>query len=298
MIAAVERVRPATVTVIARQGRAQATGSGVIVDQAGYIVTNDHVVDGARQLAVVFADGSEAPAKLVGATVDFDLAVLKVDGKVPAVATLGDSSILKVGARVMAIGSALGGFRNTVTAGIISGLNRQVADLDGLIQTDAAINHGNSGGPLIDSRGEVIGINTLVVRGDGLMGDQAEGLGFAIPSNTVKLVVKQLITKGRVDRPYMGITYVPVTPKVAQENGLATTSGALIQAVQGGTPAAEAGLAVGDVITAVDGQRITDEFTLTQALLSHQPGDSVTLTVQRGEKTLSITLVLGVRPQT
>ena len=169
----------------------------MIIDKQGHIVTNAHVVDGARQLDVIFADGTKTSAKLVGADSASDIAVLQVSGSVPGVLSFGDSNAIQLGETVIAIGSPLGSYRGSVTAGVVSGLNRSVqgSGETGLIQTDAAINHGNSGGPLLNLAGQVIGINTLVVQNTN-SGDLAEGLGFAIPSNTVSAVVKQLLAQG------------------------------------------------------------------------------------------------------
>ncbi|HKP51731.1 MAG TPA: trypsin-like peptidase domain-containing protein [Chloroflexia bacterium] len=204
---AVHQAGSAVVTVVntmqvATRGRsgqtrtAEALGSGVIIDSRGYIVTNQHVVANQQSLQVIFADGTKVNATLVGEDASMDIAVLKVEAKVPAVAQLGDSDKLELGQPVVAIGTALGDFANTVTVGIVSGLHRQLDDastsIQDLVQTDAAINHGNSGGPLLDLNGNVIGINTAVVRNDGTMGSVAEGLGFAIPSNTVKTVIERL----------------------------------------------------------------------------------------------------------
>lgn len=173
-----------------------AEGSGIIIDRQGHIVTNAHVVDGAQRLDVIFADGTEVSAKLVGADSSSDVAVLQVSGDVPGVLSFGDSNALQLGETVVAIGSPLGNYRGSVTAGVVSGLNRTVDGTgeSGLIQTDAAINHGNSGGPLLNLAGQVIGINTLVVQNTD-SGDLAEGLGFAIPSNTVSAVVSRLISQ-------------------------------------------------------------------------------------------------------
>jgi 2-alkenal reductase len=292
---AVQQAEPATVTVVNTLRRGTGEGSGVIIDNAGHIVTNNHVVDGARSLEVIFNNGKHVPATLVGTSPDFDLAVIKVDGDLPGFATFGDSSTLRLGSQVVAIGSALGGFRNTVTGGIVSGFNRSVANLDGLIQTDAAINHGNSGGPLINMKGQVIGINTLVVR-DSTAGDQAEGLGFAIPSNLVKSVVQQLIETGKVDRPYIGITFQPVTAQLAQEQSLKVTAGAYLSDITANSPASQAGLKTGDVIVSIGGQALDDEHTLTAALLGRAPGDTLQLKVLRGSETLQIELTLGKRP--
>jgi len=211
---AVSEVGPAVVTivntqsVVSRRGRtlgtATAVGSGIIIDSRGYIITNNHVIENQQSLEVIFSDGTKAAATVVGADSSLDLAVVKVDSVVPAVATLGDSNSLEAGQPVVAIGTALGDFRNTVTAGIVSGLDRDLdsigataisdgTSLHDLVQTDASINEGNSGGPLIDMSGEVIGVNVAVVRSSGMQGDVAEGLGFAIPSNTVKTFAQQYI---------------------------------------------------------------------------------------------------------
>lgn len=209
---AVHAAGPAVVTVVntmqvQTRGRfgggtqtAEALGSGVIFSDKGYIVTNQHVVDGQTSLEVIFSDGTRVPATLVGEDASNDIAVIKVDVAVPAVAKLGDSSTLEAGQPVVAIGTALGDFQNTVTEGIISGLHRQLDSsstaVQDMIQTDAAINHGNSGGPLLDLQGNVIGINTAVVRSDSAAGDVAEGLGFSIPINTVKTVIEKLVADG------------------------------------------------------------------------------------------------------
>lgn len=278
---------------------AQASGSGVIISDKGYIVTNNHVIDGAQKLQVIFADGSRHDATLVGADAFTDLAVIQVKDQVPAVAQLGDSDALEPGQRVYAIGSPLGDFKNSVTEGIVSALHRSISDSnvyrEDLIQTDAAINHGNSGGPLIDVNGQVIGINTLVVR-SGSAGDQAEGLGFAIPSATVKQVSDKLIQFGKVDRPYLGIQYAQLTPDIAAQLDVQQTSGALIRQVEANGPAAKAGLQQGDIVTAINGDAIDENTTLTDLILKHGVGDKVSLTVQRDGKQLTIEVTLGERP--
>jgi 2-alkenal reductase len=205
---AVKQVAPAVVTVVNRQnvvsqrrgfqGQATSSGSGVIISNEGYIVTNYHVVENQTSLEVIFSDGTTVPAQLVGSDPGSDLAVIKVQAAVPAVAQFGDSDTLEAGQPVLAIGSPLGDFRNTVTQGVVSALHRDLEDsagqgLQDLVQTDAAINEGNSGGPLIDLSGKVVAINVAVVRDTGSIGDVAEGLGFAIPSNTVSEVANWLI---------------------------------------------------------------------------------------------------------
>ena len=211
VVDAVRKAKPAVVTVInrmqARRGffgsSSTASGSGVIVDAKGYVVTNYHVVEGEQSLQVIFSDGSKTSATVMGTDSVADLAVIKVEGKVPAVAELGDSGAVEPGQIAIAIGSPLGDFRGTVTVGVVSALDRTVGQQQGLIQTDAAINNGNSGGPLLNSLGQVIGINTLVVRSTN-SGNVAEGLGFAIPSNSVRDIMNELITKGKVVYPYLG----------------------------------------------------------------------------------------------
>lgn len=305
IIEAVRKVKPAVVTVVNRMASRRgyfgtysptASGSGVIIDKQGYIVTNNHVVQNAQSLLVILSDGTKMDAKLVGTDTLADLAVLKVDGTVPAVATLGDSSALQPGQVAIAIGSPLGDFRGTVTVGVISALNRQVGTMQGLIQTDAAINNGNSGGPLVNSLGQVIGINTLVVRSTN-EGNVAEGLGFAIPSNLVREITTQLVTKGRVERSYLGITYQPVDPLSTSGMDLSVTYGVVIARVEPGSPAAKAGLQEGDVILAFNNQKL-DEDALTALLVKHKPGDVVTLTIWRSGKQLDLTVTLGARPQT
>jgi len=249
---AVRATGPAVVTVINQMettggfgpgGGATASGSGVIIDRRGYIVTNNHVVENQSSLEVLFSDGTKLSATLVGTDPYSDIAVVKVEGDVPAVAEFGDSDLLEPGQPVVAIGSALGNFENTVTAGIVSALHRDLDDfasstsLQNLIQTDAAINHGNSGGPLLDITGKVIGINVAVVRNADMSGDVAEGLGFAIPSNTAKEISDQIINKGAVERPYIGISYQLLNPQLAAAYNLSRDSGLYITDVSPGSPA-------------------------------------------------------------
>ena len=311
---AVKQVGPAVVTVVNRMqpntqgsplGGVGATpptalGSGVIIDNQGHIVTNNHVIENQLTLEVIFADGTRAPATLVGTDAFSDLAVIKVDSKLPAIATFGDSDKLEAGQPVVAIGTALGDFRNTVTAGVVSAIHR---DLPGgamrdLVQTDAAINHGNSGGPLIDMSGRVIGINTAVVRGDTFGSDVAEGLGFAIPSNTVNAVTDQLIKKGAVTRPYMGIKSMLITPQVAAFYGLSRQKGILVSEVETGSPAEKAGIVANSIITRFDGVELSGDTTLVELVMKHKVGDSVKLTlVAPGNNTeKEVTIVLGTRP--
>ncbi len=305
VIDAVKKVQPAVVTVINQMQPQRsfrgatvsptASGSGVIIDANGYIVTNNHVIDSAQSLQVIFADGSKADATLVGTDPILDIAVLKVNGKMPAVAQFGNSSALEPGQVAIAIGSPLGDYRGTVTTGVVSGLNRTVDTETGLIQTDAAINNGNSGGPLIDSLGQVIGINTLVVRSSG-SGNVAEGLGFAIPSNLVKDIASQLIATGSVQHPYIGIAYQQVDSQVASQLNLKTTDGIVVTQVDPSSPAAKAGLQEADVILAINGQTIDQDHTLTGLLLTHKPGETVNLTVLRNGQQIQTSITLGTHP--
>jgi 2-alkenal reductase len=313
----VAKVNPAVVTVINQQQfqgfnnqsqgsdlQTAGAGSGFIISSDGYIVTNNHVVDGASALQVIFEDGTTVKATLVGVDTYTDLAVIKIDGSVPATVSFGDSSTLRPGDAVIAIGSALGDYTNTVTEGIVSGLNRQLSDesgvaYDNMIQHDAAINPGNSGGPLLNLNGEVIGVNTAVVR-QAEPGVSAEGLGFAIPSNTVQQIVQKLIQSGSVTRPYLGVQYTPLTPQIAAAQGLSIEAGALVGQVTSGGPAATAGVQQGDVITSIDGTAIDKDHPLEDLLFAHQPGDSVQLGVYRPSThaTLTLDVTLGTRPST
>ncbi len=305
VIDAVKKVEPAVVTVINKLqsqpggfGRISptASGSGVIIDQQGHIITNNHVVEGADSLEVIYLDGSTADAKLVGADVVSDLAVIQVN-KVPAFAPLGDSNALQLGEMVIAIGSPLGNYRGSVTMGVVSGLNRTVegATQEGLIQTDAAINHGNSGGPLVNMLGQIVGINTLVVR-DTTSGDVAEGLGFSIPSETVKMVSQQLIAKGRVDYPFIGISYDQITPQMAGEYNLPSRYGLLVRTITVGSPAAQAGLRQNDIVLSLDGKKIDENNPLRTILFKYKIGDKVKLEVLRGGQTTTVDITLVGRP--
>jgi 2-alkenal reductase len=311
---AVKLVGPAVVTVVntqnissprmGMQGTATASGSGVIIDERGYIVTNNHVVENQRSLEVIFSDGTKATAQLVGTDSYSDLAVIKVDVEVPAVAEFGDSDELEPGQPVLAIGSPLGDFRNTVTQGVVSALHRDLDEaglstLEDLVQTDAAINEGNSGGPLIDLTGKVVAINVAVVRGSGSAGAVAEGLGFAIPSNTVKEVAAGLIENGSVSRPYLGISYQTITPQAAAFYNLPRESGIVVSSVESGSPAAAAGIQPNSIITAFDGVELDSETSLSSLLMKHEVGDSVKLTVLQPNSSVEqeIIVVLGSRPQ-
>ena len=306
-VEAVQLVGPAVVTVLNRGQQGMGSGSGVIFSQDGYILTNNHVVEGASALAVVFADSSRREAKLIGTDPLNDVAVIKVEGSVPAVAMLGDSAALQPGETVLAIGSPLGNFRNTVTAGVVSALNRSVGSMEGLIQTDAAINSGNSGGPLINLAGEVVGINTLVVRGDSndysSSAAPVEGLGFSVPSSIFRSVADQLIAGGEVRYPFLGVSYLAIDGDIAAELNLPVQNGALIQpnasgapAITPGSAADKAGISDGDIIVAIDDARLDYNTSLRQLLLRYQPGDTVQVTVLRDGEERTLEVTLGERP--
>jgi 2-alkenal reductase len=278
----------------------RASGSGVIISDQGHVITNAHVVEGSRRLEVVLADGRTLPASLVGRDTFSDLAVIKIEPGAAPTAVFGDSDALLAGDTVIAIGSPLGDLTNTVTVGVVSARDRSIEtssgfQMEGLLQTDAAINSGNSGGPLVSLKGEVVGINTLVVRGSG-SGASAEGLGFAIPSNTVKAIASQLIATGQVTRPYLGIRWEWITPALAAANGLGVSFGAYVTDVTSGSPAAGAGLRTGDVVIGMDGTRFDGDSPFLNRLLTHAPGETVTLEVKRGAAEFQLPVTLTERP--
>lgn len=293
----VARVLPAVVSITTRhvhEGQDRGThvqrglGSGVIVDARGYILTNHHVVDGADQIKVSLPDERVFTGRLIGADPTTDLAVIKIDGKRLPVAMLGDSARLRVGEPVVAIGNPLwieGG--PTVTAGVVSGLNRSMEQeglpvLHHLIQTDAAINAGNSGGPLVNRAGQVVGVNTALI-------PSAHGISFAIPTSIARPVLRALIAGGKVIRPGLGLVAVSVTPQVAFANDLAVERGALIVDIEQQGPADEAGLRKGDVITAVRGERVRDLHDFHAAIWRRKAGETVELTIGRGgDETLGV----------
>jgi S1-C subfamily serine protease len=276
-----------------------ARGSGVIIDPRGYVITNYHVVEGAEELFVVLADGRQKQASLVGTDDPFsDLALVKIDGDNYPTARLGDSDTLQQGNWVITIGSALGDFRNTVTVGVVSALGRSLqtngAVLDDLIQTDAPINHGNSGGPMLNLAGEVIGINTAIIRGGE---QQAEGIGFAIPSNTVRYVADQLIASGRVARPYLAIEYVAITPRLAALYGLPVDYGLYIQRIGRGSSVEQAGIQPGDILLSLGGEKLDERTPLIRALSHHQVGEQLTAELWRDGATQTIDVMLEELPR-
>ena len=304
---AVHKVGPAVVTVVGTvQGQltpfgmtsnGTVSGSGVFIADQGYILTNNHVVEGTQgDLTIVLSDGSQEKATIVGEDQYSDIAVLKTSGEVPAVATLGNSDVLNPGESVIAIGSPLGDFKNTVTAGVVSATGRSIDSgqgysIDNLIQTDAAINQGNSGGPLVNLSGEVVAINTLIVRNGG-GGTVAEGLGFAIPINTAKAVAEQLIQNGSITRPFLGISFQPITPDIAAVYRLPVKWGVYVTNVAASRPASQAGLRQGDIITSLGGVPLDATHSYINTLFTFKPGDQVTVEFLRNAQAMQVQVTL------
>jgi len=304
---AVQKVGPAVVTVVGAvpgqmtfwgpTGDQTVSGSGVFISDQGYVLTNNHVVEGAKSLTIVLSDGTEQKATLIGADQYSDIAVLKTEAEAPAVASLGNSDALKPGETVIAIGSPLGDFKNTVTVGVVSATGRSIDNGNGyqiedLIQTDAAINQGNSGGPLVNLAGEVIAINTLIVRNSG-SGVVAEGLGFAIPINTAQAVAMQIIEHGYISRPYMGISFQAVTPDIASAYNLPVQWGVYVTKVNLNSPADKAGLQRGDIITSIGGVALDATHSYINTLFNYKPGDQVTVEFVRNGQTRQAQVTLG-----
>lgn len=269
----------------------RGTGTGFIIDPAGVIVTNEHVVDGAERVVVKLADGRSFRASVVGADPDIDVAVLKVDAGVPLPQVpLGDSDTVRVGEWVCAIGNPFA-YEHTVTVGVVSYVGRKLFDqsLDHYIQTDAAISFGNSGGPLLNTAGEVVGINTAVSR-------QASNIGFSIPVNQVREALPQLLATGRVTRGYMGVALRDVDADVRQALGLGETDGALVEDVTPGSPAAHAGLRPYDVITAVDGTPVASDDATIRYVARLAPGQTARVEYRRDGRTQEVTMKLAARP--
>ncbi|HSK46324.1 MAG TPA: trypsin-like peptidase domain-containing protein [Candidatus Binatia bacterium] len=285
----------------------QGMGSGFVIDTEGHILTNFHVIDGARQLEVTTSDKKKYKAQIVGTDPVHDLAVIQIPNKAVPQAEIGDSKSLVVGQKVYAIGNPFG-LSGTMTRGIISSirsLKGQRGFIDEAIQTDAAINPGNSGGPLLNARGQVIGINTMILTG-GV--EQSAGIGFAIPINTAKAVLDDLVHLGRVRRPEIGVRTIPIGPELANQLGLAADSGLLIVDVVPGSAADHAGLRAGteraylgnypimiggDLLVAIEGQPVEDQQDLSHVMQNHHSGETVTVTIYRGKKRLDIKVVLG-----
>jgi serine protease Do len=316
-----EKVHPAVVNIVAttlsvnfwmeiipREGQ----GSGFIIDREGYILTNNHVVEKAQKITVTLSDGRKIAASLVGRDPTSDLAVIKIpSGKANMAASLGDSDQVRVGQKAIAIGNPFG-LSHTLTTGIVSALRRSImtgenAQIDDLIQTDAAINPGNSGGPLLNSNGEVIGINTAIFSLSG----GYQGIGFAIPINRAKEVATQLITAGRVARPWLGITGVSINEEVSKELGLGVENGVLIVKTLPGGPADQAGLQGGssrviiggmqlliggDVITSIEGEKITNMQDLVRTIDKLSVGQNITLGIYRNNQFVDLRVTLTERP--
>jgi S1-C subfamily serine protease len=290
----------------------EGAGSGFIIDPRGYILTNYHVVAGAQTMEVILGDQTRYPAKFIGADQRNDVALIKIDpkGKQLAALTLGDSSTLQVGQKVLAIGDPFG-FQSTLTTGVVSALGRtvqtsQTTYIDEAIQTDASINRGNSGGPLINTHGEVIGINSAIYTPSGT----TAGIGFAIPINSAKMIANDLMSGGKVRRAYLGVQTVPVGGWLAEALDLPVQEGLLVEVATKGGPAAAAGvrggdrvaqagmrkiMIGGDVIVGLDGQKVGTQFDMNVLLNRKRPGDTVTISVYRGAKKIDIPVKLGER---
>jgi len=325
-IRAIKKVKPAVVSIVvydygsvlevetgknkldlAKKRLEKQRGTGFIVSANGYILTNKHVLFGVNRKSaeyrVILNSGKEYYAQFIAEDPVFDLAVLKIFDKNLPVAELGDSGKLEEGATVLAIGNALGRYENSVTKGIVSGLGRSVVasdgannteQLDNVIQVDAKINHGNSGGPLLDLYGRVVGINTAIE-------EAGSSIGFAIPINDAKIVIDSIVKSGKIKRPYLGVSYIMLTPQDAIDNGLARQNGAWItadkdggeKALIAGSPAEKAGLAEGDIIFEVNAIKIEGKNTLLSVIQKFQPGKKIGLKIQRGDKILVKTVELG-----
>jgi S1-C subfamily serine protease len=295
------------------QQQQRAQGSGFVIDNSGHIATNDHVVDSAKTVSVQFWNGSSYKATVVGTDPSTDLGVIKVDAPASILHPLqfGDSDSVQVGDTAVAIGSPFG-LEETVTSGIVSALHRQMEapnnfTINDSIQTDAAINHGNSGGPLLNIDGDVIGVNSQIRSDSG----GSDGVGFAIPSNTVKSIADTLIGSGKVEHAYLGVSVQEISASVADE--LKLVSGVEVATVRAGTPAKNAGLrgatgsktidgqqypTGGDVITAIDGQKVTSSEDVQQTIDAHQPGDTVKVTYWRNGDSHTVDVKLATRPTT
>lgn len=287
----------------------EGQGSGFIIDHDGHVLTNFHVIENAGQIEVTLHNRKKYRATVVGTDRSHDLAIIQIKAPDMTPMTLGDSKNLQVGQKVYAIGNPFG-LAGTLTSGIVSSI-RSVQEPDGVtideaIQTDAAINPGNSGGPLLNSHGEVIGINTMIAANPGV--NQSAGIGFAIPINTAKAVLNDLVTLGRVRRPALGILTIPISPDIADQLGVAADYGLLIVRVLPGSAAERAGLrggnerayignepimVGGDLIVAIDGEAVQDQQELSHVMNNHRAGDTIQITIFRGKRKLDVTVTLG-----
>jgi S1-C subfamily serine protease len=292
-------------------------GSGFVIDKDGYVVTNYHVIESARQIEVNFSGDDRVQATIVGVDPSTDLALLKINAQARALTPLplGDSDAVRVGDAVVAIGNPFG-LERTVTAGIVSALQREITapngyTIDKVIQTDAPINQGNSGGPLLNTRGQVIGVNSQIEPGD--TGSGNLGIGFAVPSGTLREVVAQLRESGKVEHAYLGVRTQPIDAVLARTYRLPVETGAIIAEVIPGSPADNAGLKEGDrevifggtsyvlggdIVTAADGEQVASPDDLRRLIAEKDPGDAVTLDIRRGESKRTVSVTLGRRPIT
>ncbi len=307
----VDKVSPSVVSIVTKSQsnsrvygpqEEEGAGTGIIVGKSGYILTNKHVVDGANTVGVVLADGTSYDnVKVLGTDPLNDVAFLKIDGvnNLPA-AELGDSTSVRVGQKVVAIGNSLGQYQNTVTSGIISGTGRPISaqagdsveNLTDLIQTDAAINPGNSGGPLLNLQGQVIGINTAII-------EDAQGIGFSIPISATKGILKGVLAGGPVERAYVGVNFIPITADVAKHYNLPVKKGAYVyasdsqSAVIADGPASKAGVKDKDIITKVNDIEVGDRGGVSSLVAEYAPGDTIKLTLLRGGQTITINVTLA-----
>lgn len=301
---AARKATPSVVSVYSLQGGRRSPlggqegrgglGSGVIVSSEGYILTNNHVVEGAQVVAVALSEGKPLQTRVVGTDPETDLAVLKIEAKDLQAIALGDSDAVQIGDVVLAIGNPFG-VGQTVTQGIVSGTGRNrigINTLENFIQTDAAINPGNSGGALVDSAGRLIGINTAILSPSG----GSLGIGFAIPVRTATEVMKQLIEDGRVSRGWIAVEAQDVTPELARHLGIKVTEGALLADLAPGGPADKSGLRPGDVVVSVDGKRVADTRDLINATTAVKPGNKTSFAVIRDGNRLDVPVEVGRRP--
>jgi S1-C subfamily serine protease len=294
---------------------ARSLGSGFVIDRSGRIVTNYHVVADADEVEVNFSGDDRVPARIVGSDPSTDIAVLEIDAEARALTPLplGDSDAVRVGDAVVAIGNPFG-LDRTVTAGIVSALQREIRapndfTIENVIQTDAPINQGNSGGPLLNSRGQVIGVNSQISTGDN--GGGNVGIGFAVPINTVKEVVSQIIENGKVEHAWLGVEMLPIDQNLYETFRLPASEGALVAAVRPGSPADQAGLRGGDqqvvvdgvsyvlggdIITRADGEEVATPEDLSAIVMAKKPGDALTLEIHRGDSKRTVSVTLGRRP--
>ncbi|HRH31348.1 MAG TPA: trypsin-like peptidase domain-containing protein [Candidatus Paceibacterota bacterium] len=288
------------------ENREIGNGSGFLVSNDGYIVTNRHVVeDEDASYTVTLNDSKKYPAKIIAVDQVYDVAIIKIEGNSFPFIALGDSSRLQLGSTVIAIGNALGQFKNTVSVGVVSGLSRSIRagdgmgnseQLDQVIQTDAAINPGNSGGPLLDLNGQVVGINVAVAQG-------SQSIGFALPINSVKGIIASVKATGKIIRPYLGVRYIQIDEAFAEKEKLSVSSGVLIRsdnsgaAILKGSPAEKAGLKEGDIIIEADGKKLDETQSLALIVREHQVGDTLTLKILRAGANKTIIVTLQEAPQ-